>query len=570
MGILPFLLFAIIGLVSIFAFALIFNLILNELNISAIPILVQDIFNLTNIYFLSSILIIISTFTGLVIGSSLSLMVHPRKKVTEKGGLLFGACASLFLLDLIDIRLINHFYLFIGIFCSLVLGAGAYFHSEKYIEEVKIKWDYPIKLARICTTIFIISICVFSIYIVLFQDWSKYFILRATPVLIFYSIAGILIQKSINFKRIQSMQSQQYGITLDDLKNNSNSSFIIGHQNSGKTVLGVGLYKCATDTYEGQLTTSKLLKITSKKHYEDIPSTFAFMTSEGKYHKGTERSEFISNVITVGESIENKLLFGKEDITISFGDYGGEHLDSISKLLKSDSIESHASTLIDILREEYDDEIDEKLIGTIEKDMKSLNFDYVKYKIDWSSISGDHLKYSAPIYIMSKIKNSKKLIFLIDGKQFIPILLQINPTYALKLKNTDLNAYNEYKDVSTKQFLYDIASYTAILNAKELNIQGKPIIFVVTKSDELIDVYKKIAERIDSDEIIKLEKELYDEMKGPLIKVLLEVDLIKQLIKASHKNVKDYNKYIKLVSVIPQKGSLLILGIDNIIEWIKK
>ena len=210
--------------------------------------------------------------------------------------------------------------------------------------------------------------------------------------------------------------------------------------------------------------------------------------------------------------------------------------------------------MIDLENELISKNIDENIVHIIIDDLKGYKFkDFENYlpKHIWQKLD---VNLVGPLYLLSRIKSSNSLIFLVDGKKLLEYLIDRDPTLNI-IRDKDKEFYEKIKSEKTieQNILKDLSNYASIVSYLDDN---QKIFFVITKSDVIADAYQRVSElseniNNDNDNIID-----YDDIKELVITILLENPVINGMI--NDKFGPDFDKtnfknQICLVSVRPNE-----------------
>ena len=334
----------------------------------------------------------------------------------------------------------------------------------------------------------------------------------------------------------------------------------LGHRSSGKTVLAIGLNKIITSVFGGSpknpvdmwvdniQTMNELRASFDSEGYEGIESTFIF---------GIHPLKIRANM---PKSLKNS---GVSEIVLELVDYRGEHLNNIAELSKNPG---KLEERLNELREELNGETN-KTINNIISDLKSGKFRrFTKYmsKDKWKSVD---VNLVGPLYLLSRIKSSNSLIFLVDGKKLLDYLVDRNPTLSI-IRDSDKEFYEKIKSEKTveQNILKDLSNYATIISSLEKKLERKKVFFVITKSDVIADAFQRASELLDEDEDI-ID---YEDIKDGIVESLLTDTTMKAIcndVFGANIDKKEIKNQICMVSVRPNEEPN---GIKDLIDGVLK
>ena len=278
---------------------------------------------------------------------------------------------------------------------------------------------------------------------------------------------------------------------------NSGSTFIIGPKGSGKTILGIGLFYATRIKNYGMIEPD--IFTIRKGDDLDILDLYNTFISKGiKGMAGTDRGEFSVFNFYFKSDLKNAILFGITDVIIEVIDYAGEFINEVAKLVRQkEKYKAYVKSIIQNISPEIQkglfDESDTSIISQIVDDIKNQKFDFKSYRdyIDWNKVK--IIDKLAPIYLYCKIKNSDKVVFLLDGEKLARKLYRTNPEIENNLKIME-KQYPKYSELiknilndSDETIDEDLNNYWRII--KGFKKSPSECVFVMTKADILAALF---------------------------------------------------------------------------------
>jgi hypothetical protein len=336
----------------------------------------------------------------------------------------------------------------------------------------------------------------------------------------------------------------------------------LGPRSSGKTVLAIGLYNAITRVFGGSAKGPVDLWAT-----DYIPSLMDLHSEfeTGGYNNIGSTLIFAIHYLTIRKLPDKLKKYGISEATIELIDYRGEYIETVSNLIKNKSkLEQY---LIDLENELISKNIDENIVHIIIDDLKGYKFkDFENYlpKHIWQKLD---VNLVGPLYLLSRIKSSNSLIFLVDGKKLLEYLIDRDPTLNI-IRDKDKEFYEKIKSEKTieQNILKDLSNYASIVSSLEKRLGRKKIFFVITKSDVIADAYQRAMELLDEDdEIID-----YDDIKDNIAESLLTDTTMKAIcndVFGANIDREEIKSQIYMVSVRPNEEPK---GVKDLIDSVLK
>ncbi|CAB50553.1 hypothetical protein [Pyrococcus abyssi] len=169
---------------------------------------------------------------------------------------------------------------------------------------------------------------------------------------------------------------------------------------------------------------------------------------------GTEVGSFSLYTLKIYKDRKSRILFGIPYAKVEFTDYAGEIVDQVEDYLGKYSqnpinikreVDKLAKDLNDALERGVVDFIDETLLSKLSKnikenknvirkyinmlinDLRDLNFDFRKYTRIFnfdSKVMSNYKPLLVSVFVLSRIKNAKKIGVLVDGESLLATMLQ--------------------------------------------------------------------------------------------------------------------------------------------------
>ena len=220
------------------------------------------------------------------------------------------------------------------------------------------------------------------------------------------------------------------------------SIFVIGPRGSGKTIFGVGLYDYLSKKDGLEPTTEKAVTLgriigPSEFSLDEIYRMVLQGSNEFEKNKGTDEYVLITYPLK------------SKGTLIEITDYGGKHTLNIHKYLEKLEYEKIYKRLI-----EKNIAIDEFIHG----DHRALADNS---ELDDPEVTEDIIL----IFIVNKIRMSKKIIFVVDGQKL--------NNYILENENEIISDLRMYKDIKSA------------LNSDHANTFDRQFALIITKADLL-------------------------------------------------------------------------------------
>lgn len=284
-----------------------------------------------------------------------------------------------------------------------------------------------------------------------------------------------------------------FSVYLKDIPQASGNlkTLFLGPRSSGKSVLAMGLYSIIPKVYSGSskfesndiwydgkpVSIVDMYTAFMERGYRGIESTLVFTV-----HNFILRSN-------LPNSLKNK---GINEATMELLDYRGEYIETVSELMKSS--EKYDEKLSELESQLNSYVGDEKLVSKIIKDLKTGKFrnflDYMP-KNKWKEATNPELM--GALYIISRIKSSNNLVFLLDGKKLLDYMADRVGTLSA-LKERDPEFYRNIKRDKTNEptsIFRDFGNFASMMGHIGSRITRKKVFLVVTKSDVILEAIKK-------------------------------------------------------------------------------
>ena len=340
-----------------------------------------------------------------------------------------------------------------------------------------------------------------------------------------------------------------------------NKYLFLGPRSSGKTVLAIGLYNIITRVFGGSAKGPVDLWAT-----ENIPS---LMDLHSEFEGGGYNNIGSTLIFAVHYLIIRKLpntlkKYGISEAIMELVDYRGEYIETVSNLIKNRSkLEQYLMNLEDEL---IDNNIEESIVHLIIDDLKNYKFkDFENYlpREVWKKLD---VNLVGPLYLLSRIKSSNSLIFLVDGKKLLDYLVDRNPTLSI-IRDSDKEFYEKIKSEKTveQNILKDLSNYATIVSCLD---DDQKIFFAITKSDVIADAFQRAMElpgefnnENENEDIVD-----YEDIKDSVINTLLENPTMNAIINdkfGANIDKEEIKNQIYVVSVRPNEEPKGIVELIN-------
>ena len=291
----------------------------------------------------------------------------------------------------------------------------------------------------------------------------------------------------------------------------------VGPRSSGKTILSIGLNKVIISEHGGAPSNPVDIWL------DNVPTMYDLMRIFDQYgYSGIESTSIFTihlfrfNTANIPSLVQKGIL----ESYIELIDYRGEYLETISEFCKfPDKLENYLSTLKNALETLN---ISSSKINKIISDLKEGKFrrfrDYLDYEV-WKNMDVDLI---GPLYILSKMKSSNTLVYLIDGRKLLNYLLIYDEI--LKEEYIKKQGLSKWENTANEdELIRDLSNYATITDYLR-KWGNKHIVFAVTKFDIILDEYKKIEDKSKLGKQILGDKRLETAVKKRIGQILAEED----------------------------------------------